>query len=135
MERNTIFLTLGILAAAALVGCGGEETASGHGPEKPSKPFDPMSLSLEDPKLIQGREVWMLTCANCHATGLGEAPIIANKEAWSKRIAKGKETLYDHAINGFSGPLMLEMPPKGGYDHLSDEEVMRAVDFMVHASQ
>ena len=45
--------------------------------------------------------------------------------AWGPRIAKGKDTLYTHAINGFNA-----MPAKGGAD-IPDEEVQNAVDYMV----
>lgn len=122
----------------ALCGCGGEDstsTHSGHGAKPKPAPFDAMSIELTDANLIEGREVWLKTCTGCHKSGLGGAPLIADKAEWAPRIAKGRETLHDHAINGFSGPLMLQMPPKGGYDYLTDEQVKAAVDFMVHASR
>lgn len=118
-----------------LVGCGGEEEAvTGHSSPAPTL-FDPMGLEISDPHLIKAREAWMATCAGCHLTGLGGAPKIGDKDAWAPRIAKGKEVLYDHAINGFVGPLYHEMPAKGGYPELTDEEVKLGVDFVVFASQ
>lgn len=122
-----------LVVTVLLVGCSGEKSEEAAAPAAP-KPFDPMSIELTDADLIKGREVWMPTCGGCHITGLGGAPKIGDKAAWADRIAKGKEVLYDHAINGFSGPLMLEMPPKGGYDYLTDEEVKLAVDFVVYAT-
>lgn len=123
------FLTL------LLFGCGGEgESASGDTPSAPEV-FDPMALEISDAHLIKAREAWMATCVGCHLTGLGGAPKIGDKAAWAPRIAKGKEVLYDHAINGFTGPQLHEMPPKGGYSHLTDEEVKLGVDFVVFASQ
>lgn len=122
-----------LLLAVAFSGCGKKESM-GAKPQA-SKPFDPMALELTDANLIEGRKTWVATCGQCHVRGLGGAPIIADKAAWAPRIAKGKETLYDHAINGFSGPQMNEMPPKGGFTELTDEEVMRAVDFVIFASQ
>ena len=111
-----------------------EESASTPAVTAPAL-FDPMSLTIEDPDLIAGRTAWMATCAGCHLTGLGGAPKIADKKAWAPRIAKGLDTLYDHAINGFIGPTMTEMPPKGGYPDLADDTVKQAVRFVVFASQ
>ena len=133
---SLISLTLCLSAVAIFSGCGGEEAPAAES-AKPAapKPFDPMALELSEPELIQGREIWVATCGQCHVRGLGRAPIIADQKAWAPRIAKGKEVLYDHAINGFSGPQMNEMPPKGGFMDLTDEEVKLAVDFVVYASQ
>ncbi|MDQ8203706.1 c-type cytochrome [Pelagicoccus sp. SDUM812003] len=116
--------------AVALAGCGKE-------PEKKTiaQPFDPAAVTLDDPDLIAGQQTWLGTCKTCHMTGLTGAPIIGNTEAWAPRIAKGLDTLYDHALNGFIGPKYTEMPPKGGFTELSDEEVKQAVRFMTHVSK
>ncbi|MDQ8200442.1 c-type cytochrome [Pelagicoccus enzymogenes] len=92
-------------------------------------------MPLTDPDLIAGQKTWSETCTTCHLTGLTGAPIIGNKAAWEHRIAKGLETLYDHALNGFIGPEYTEMPPKGGFAELSDDQVRQAVRFMTHLSQ
>ncbi|MFP3459052.1 c-type cytochrome, partial [Psychrobacter sp. SIMBA_152] len=44
---------------------------------------------------------------------------------WAPRIAKGKDTLLDHAINGFNA-----MPPRGTCMDCSDDEISAAIDFM-----
>ena len=118
-------------ALGAWCGCGSgrEETDSVE-----SRP-DPLTLELTDPKLVEGRAIWMETCTDCHLRGVGGAPKIGDVEAWAPRIAKGAEALYENAINGFTGPTYDEMPPKGGFEDLSDDEVRRAVDFVVHVSQ
>ncbi len=97
--------------------------------------FDPMSLRLTDPELNMGREIWMQTCSACHLRGLVGAPKIGDKESWKPRVDKGMETLFDHAINGYIGPSYTEMPAKGGFSNLTDQEVMLAVRFVVAASQ
>lgn len=97
--------------------------------------FDPLSVELTDPVLIAGRETWSKTCKTCHSTGLTGAPIIGDKNAWKPRIEKGLDTLFDHATNGFIGPTYSEMPPKGGFRELSDEEVKNAVRFMTFVSK
>jgi len=65
-------------------------------------------------------------CTVCHATGAAGAPKFGDKAAWGPRIAKGKETLYAHAISGFNS-----MPAKGLCFDCSDEEIKATVDYMV----
>jgi cytochrome c5 len=72
-----------------------------------------------------GVAVYNAVCHTCHAAGLLGSPMLGDAGAWGPRIAKGKETLYTHAINGFNA-----MPAKGGAD-IPDEEVQNAVDYMV----
>ncbi|MGP4717137.1 c-type cytochrome [Psychrobacter sp. T6-6] len=72
-----------------------------------------------------GKAVYNAVCQTCHTAGLLGSPIFGDAGAWGPRIAKGKETLYTHAINGFNA-----MPAKGGAD-IPDEEVQNAVDYMV----
>jgi cytochrome c5 len=77
-----------------------------------------------------GQSVFNKTCALCHAAGVAGAPKLGDKADWGPRIAQGKDTLYQHAINGFTGQKGT-MPPKGGNTALSDADVKAAVDFMV----
>ena len=72
-----------------------------------------------------GKAVYNAVCQTCHATGLLGSPMFGDAGAWGPRIAKGTDTLYTHAINGFNA-----MPAKGGAD-IPDEEVQNAVDYMV----
>lgn len=128
-----VLASLLLLALALLAGCGGSDPSQTS--SKPPAAFDPSALELSDPDLIAGRETWMSTCTTCHLTGLTGAPKIADRSAWSPRIAKGLDTLYSHALNGFIGPDYTEMPPKGGFAELTDDQVKQAVRFMVHASK
>jgi cytochrome c5 len=77
-----------------------------------------------------GAKVFKSTCFMCHQTGAAGAPIFGNKADWAPRIAKGKDTLYKHALGGFTGDKGT-MPAKGGNASLIDEEVKAAVDYMV----
>ncbi|WP_413786259.1 c-type cytochrome [Psychrobacter frigidicola] len=72
-----------------------------------------------------GAAVYNAVCHTCHAAGLLGAPILGDAGSWAPHIAKGTDTLYTHAINGFNA-----MPAKGGAD-IPDEEVQNAVDYMV----
>ena len=73
------------------------------------------------------------TCAACHNLGVAGAPKIGDTEAWKERIQQGNKVLYDHAINGFTGKTGT-MPPKGGFESLSNEKVKSIVEFMISKS-
>ncbi|MFC3120174.1 c-type cytochrome [Agaribacter flavus] len=73
-----------------------------------------------------GKAIWEETCKVCHSVGLAGSPKFGDVKAWSKRIARGKESLYQHALEGWG-----DMPAKGGNPALSDEQVKLAVDYMV----
>lgn len=76
-----------------------------------------------------GEKLYNTTCKTCHEAGLLGAPKSGDKANWAPRIAQGKDTLYKHAIEGFTGKSGA-MPPKGG-SNASDDEVKSAVDYMV----
>lgn len=78
-----------------------------------------------------GRTVWIETCENCHAYGVAGAPDPAAADDWKDRLQKKPAVLYQHAIEGFFGPDDTYMPPRGGNDVLTDDEVRAAVDYMV----
>ena len=73
----------------------------------------------------------MGTCESCHGYGIADAPVPMNPDEWDFRLSKGKEVLYEHAINGFIGPDYSMMPARGGNENLNDEEVKLAVDYML----
>lgn len=88
--------------------------------------------ALPTPK--SGTEVYEQACTACHGQGIGGAPRAGDKAAWAPRLAKGKEILYTHAIEGFQGEAGL-MPPKGGRADLPDDLVRAAVDHMIELSR
>ncbi len=79
-----------------------------------------------------GEDVYKAACLACHLTGAGNAPIVGNVEAWSDRIAKGTDVLYDSGINGIPGTGMMA---RGACMDCSDEEITAAVDYMIANSQ
>ncbi len=94
-----------------------------------------MSLGLAAVQVhADGAAVYNSGCMACHASGVAGAPKVGDKEAWTDRIAQGAELLYEHAIVGYQGKNGY-MPPKGGFAHLSDDDVKAAVDYMVSQSQ
>ena len=82
---------------------------------------------------VDGKSIYGKTCAMCHAAGVAGAPKPGDKEAWAPRIAQGNDTMYKHALEGFTGDHGM-MPARGGNPKLTDEEVKAAVDFMVGQS-
>jgi S-disulfanyl-L-cysteine oxidoreductase SoxD len=80
---------------------------------------------------LTGQQVYNNVCVACHSPpGIGGAPALGDASAWTPRIAKGMDTLADHALNGFTGTTGV-MPKKGERVDLSDEEVVGAVKYMV----
>lgn len=84
-----------------------------------------------DPGLKQGRGIWLGTCEACHANDVAGAPLVTSKAAWAPRLAKGKDALYRSALGGVTGPKGTQMPPRGGNDRLTDDQVKAAVDYMM----
>lgn len=74
-----------------------------------------------------GADVFGSVCTGCHSAGVMGAPKFGDKADWAPRIAKGADTLHQHAIQGFNG----KMPPKGTCMACSDAEIIAAVDYMI----
>jgi cytochrome c5 len=105
------------------------QEAQAAGPTVPEAvPAAPVATSMTGP------QAYNAACITCHGSGIGGAPIVADTAAWTERVAQGSDTLYDHAINGFTGAAGF-MPQKGGRLDLSDQEVRDAVDYMVTESR
>jgi len=85
-------------------------------------------------KAADGKATYDKACMACHAAGVAGAPKLGDKAAWKDRVAQGNDTLYTHAIKGFTGKKGM-LPAKGGNTSLSDADVKAAVDFMVGKSK
>lgn len=107
-----------LVLAAAL--CCGTPPAHAQGPFP----------DFPDANLKAGKAVWVDTCRDCHANPLSDAPQVKDSAQWKRRAAKGKPALYASALRGLVTP-NTEMPPRGGNDKLTDEEVRSAVDYML----
>ncbi|BFM19177.1 c-type cytochrome [Gilvimarinus japonicus] len=88
----------------------------------------PVAAASEGPRT--GQQVYDTACHTCHAAGVAGAPKFGDAAAWAERIAKGADTLHEHALKGFNG-----MPAMGLCATCSDTEVMAAVDYMMENSQ
>lgn len=137
---SALFLTL-LLAA-----CGQQQETSAPKETPKAESIQPVQTPAQQVSAITGEKaakiaaaadgamVYNKVCVACHGQGIAGAPKIGDKEAWKPHIAKGMETLVNHAINGFTGDRGV-MPPKGGDPSLSDAEVVAAVRYMVGQSR
>jgi len=103
----------------------GEEAAPGQMQVEEAPTPEPVATSMTGP------QVYNAACNLCHGNGIGGAPMLNDAAAWDGRVAQGNDTLYQHALEGYTGPTGGYMPPKGGRMDLSDEEVRNAVDYML----
>ncbi len=131
---KTTSIILAVSLAALLSACGKRESAApaATAPEAPTAaaaaPAQPIVAEN-----AQGKKVYGTVCAMCHAAGVAGAPKPGDKADWGPRIAQGKDTLYLHAMEGFTGAKGM-MPARGGSTTLSDDEIKAAVDFMADQS-
>lgn len=77
-----------------------------------------------------GQKRYEETCHVCHGPGLAGSPKLGDKEEWAPRIAEGMDTLMKHAIQGYKA-----MPPKGTCMSCSDEEIKKAIEYMISKSK
>lgn len=78
-----------------------------------------------------GQQVFDKVCIQCHAadSSIADSPKISHVEEWAPRIAKGADALLQTAISGINA-----MPARGGGTDLTDEELARAIAYMVNQS-
>ena len=103
----------------------GDEVSAGQPQVEEAVHAEPVATVLSGP------QVYNEACLMCHGSGIGGAPMLVDKESWAPRIAQGNDTLYQHAIEGYTGQSGF-MPPKGARMDLSDDEVRGAVDYMIN---
>ncbi len=72
-----------------------------------------------------GEQVVQAACIRCHETGVGGAPKIGDKAAWSPRISQGVDAVTRSAIRGHGN-----MPARGGLADLTDREVTNATLYL-----
>lgn len=78
-----------------------------------------------------GEQIYLNTCFSCHASGVAGAPAVGDSEAWSVRVAKGRDALLQSTLDGMPPG----MPAKGLCADCTDEELVQAIDYMIENSQ
>lgn len=81
---------------------------------------------------MTGEDVYKKYCFVCHQSGVANAPKLGDKAAWATRKAKGLDQLMQSALNGIPGTAM---PPMGNCRSCSDDELSKAIDYMLSQSQ
>jgi len=76
-----------------------------------------------------GEKIVKMQCIKCHGSGVGGAPKLGDREAWTARVKPGIDVLVRSAINGHGG-----MPARGGMANLTDPEIRNAVIYMATRS-
>ena len=130
---KSISLSMTLTAAVLLLAACGKTEAPAPAPAPVAAAPAPAPAAPAAPENTVGKSVYGKTCSMCHATGVAGAPKPGDKADWGPRIAQGKETLYKHAIEGYTGSKGM-MPARGGGTSLTDDEVKAAVDFMADQS-
>jgi cytochrome c5 len=82
-----------------------------------SKPGEPRSA----------QQIVRAQCARCHEAGVGGAPKIGDRDAWTPRLKTGFDAVVRSAINGHGG-----MPARGGMADLTDAELRSAITYMIN---
>ena len=86
--------------------------------------------SEKQPTLKRGKQVYVNACILCHQNGEMSAPRIGDGNNWFMRLkSSGLHGLYRHTIHGFNS-----MPIKGACVNCSDNDVISAVDYLLHQS-
>jgi cytochrome c5 len=85
---------------------------------------EPVSRTAATPPR-SGKEIVEAQCVKCHGTGVGGAPKIGDRAAWTPRVKQGLDTVVASAIHGHGA-----MPPRGGMADLTDVEMRSAVVYM-----
>ncbi|WP_130619788.1 c-type cytochrome [Dyella amyloliquefaciens] len=133
-----------VTAAMLLAACGGGDKAAPAG-DAASSPSTAVEAPAAQPAAAPaaeavaaepspGEKVYQGTCVMCHGSPAVGAPVLGNKNDWAPRIAQGKDVLYKHAMEGFTGEKGA-MPAHGGNPSLDETAIKAAVDYMVSKAQ
>ena len=129
-------LVIASISLAVLAACGQKaaETPATESASTPPVAAAPAAAPAAPAENKVGKTVFGNTCSMCHAAGVAGAPKPGDKADWGPRIAQGMDTLYKHAMEGFSGAKG-QMPARGGSPALTDDEVKAGVNYMVDQSR
>ena len=73
-----------------------------------------------------GEAIYQSACFACHLSGVAEAPKLDDPAAWEPRLGQGMAGLLQSVTDGKGA-----MPPKGGFAHLTEDDLRNAIGFML----
>ncbi|MEM7016023.1 MAG: c-type cytochrome [Pseudomonadota bacterium] len=115
------YFTLLIVISIAGVSCENPQNEAAEAPqvEQPGTAAAPVAPSEKQMRL------WASSCALCHVTGVGGAPIVGKQEDWTGRLQQDNDVLLKHTLEGFNN-----MPPLGYCMACETEDFMALIEFM-----
>lgn len=119
-----------MLSESGIEVAGGGEAAAAPAPKAEESKAAASGNSGGEVDMAKGKQIYQSKCFACHGTGAAGAPIVGKADAWAPRIAKGMDTLLNHALNGFNA-----MPPKGTCMDCSEGDIKSAIAYMVDQSK
>ena len=129
MVTRTIFVCLALFVALTVQSQTREEQIAER-----LKPVGEVKLAsasgaagTQDPETV-----YNTFCVACHSGAVPGSPVLGDVAAWSERLAKGVDVLYESGINGIAGTLM---PAKGTCVSCSEDDIKATVDYMLEKSQ
>ena len=93
-------------------------------------PSGPRPVPTHDVDLVNGKKTYQSHCAACHSTGIGGAPKVGVASDWTALGKTPMFILFENVWHGIS-----IMPPKGGCQSCSREDLTSAVAYMLKQSR
>lgn len=132
-RSSGVHLSLAAVLIASLTACERQQEVDDELTQRLIQPVARVELKKEAKAQAAGTrsgvQVYQSVCSACHDTGATGAPKSGDTSAWAPRIEKGLDALTQNAIQGIGA-----MPPRGGAQDLSDEEVRRAVAYLANTA-
>lgn len=90
----------------------------------------PSPVPMRDVDLKLGEKTFKATCAECHTTGAGGAPIVGNAKDWKALKQVPLYVLYENVWHGVS-----IMPAKGGCKSCTSRAITSTIVYMIKHSE
>lgn len=99
-------------------------------PEAPRAPAAANPATGTDAAPGTGQKLYQSVCFACHATGVADAPVLGDRKAWAPYLATGTEAMLQAVMQGKGA-----MPPKGGADDATEQDLRAAIDYLTAAAR
>ncbi|MEQ8858893.1 MAG: c-type cytochrome [Pseudomonadales bacterium] len=115
--------TLALLAALAGCDAGQQGDADADANAAPAPAADASTVAMAPTEDVMQK--WSRSCVLCHVDGNGGAPRLGNAGEWQPRLAKGKDVLLQHTLEGLNN-----MPPLGYCMSCERDDFIALIEFM-----